>query len=217
MGCECILANQFEVTLSGVYDASIDGSTTIEISDDTGLLLIGSTVSTLNISAYAFKPDQDPFLRRNPDSPLCSFSASASIPWITKFNCETGETYFIPKLGAKASTINFSDDVVDPDVIKLECKPGIINKSLNASVGSGPTTPITFVDREDGYNLVYKGGPIPVNTGIPQIYTIDLGKLDGQPLGKIKGFLQSFSLTVNPPDVARVQYSFVFTSIVPIP
>ncbi len=166
-------------------------------------MLLGSTVSTLNIGAYAFLPGQDPFL-----GATCSFSAQATIPWITKFDCFTGQTYFIPKSGGKASLTNRVPSGIDTNVINITCNPGIINTSFSADATNGPAAPYLLADREDGYNMVYTGNPIPVNTGRPVIYTINLGTA-----GTISAFLQSFSLSVNPPDVAKVQYSFAFSGV----
>jgi len=187
-----------------VFSASIDGSTTIEISETDGTVLLGETVSTLNISAYAFLPGEDPFLGVS-----CPLQAQASIPWITKFDCFTQNTYFIPKIGAKASITNRGQSGISSSILDLECNPNIVSKSFQADASSGPASPFFFSDREDGFNLVYTGNPISVSTGVPQRYSIDLGFV-----GTIEGFLQSFSLQVNPPDVARVQYSFVFSGVV---
>lgn len=203
MPCSCNLSGLLQNNLRGVFSASIDGSTSIEISEDTGVVLIGSTVSNLSISAYAFLPGEDPYL-----GATCSFSAQASIPWITKYDCFTGQTYFIPKSGGKASVTNRIASGINTNIIDLSCSPGIIGRSFNADASSGPATPYLMADREDGYNLVYTGNPISINSGVPQMYTINLGTA-----GIIEGFLQSFSLSVNPPDVAKVQYSFAFSGV----
>ena len=57
---------------------------------------------------------------------------------------------------------------------------------------------------------VSKDVKINVETGKPQKYIINLGFV-----GTIEAFLQSFSLTVSPPEVAKVQYSFVFSGVTP--
>ncbi len=204
MPCPCSIVGLLTNNIPGVFSASIDGSTTVEISEDSGVVLLGQTVSTLNIAAYAYVPGTDPFL-----GATCQFSAQASIPWITKYDCFTGNTYFIPKSGAKASVTNRVPSGINQNIINLSCNPGIIGRSFNADASGGPAAPYFIADREDGFNLVYTGTPIPVNTGIPERYTINLGTA-----GTIQGFLQSFSLTVNPPDVAKVQYSFAFSGVV---
>jgi len=183
----------------GIYSASINGSTTIEISEDTGLVLLGSTVSTLNIGAYAYLPGQDPFRGAS-----CAASAEASIPWLTRNDCFNNTVHFIPRAGGKASITNGPIDGVT-----LECYPGITGTSFSADASSGPATSYISFQREDGYNLVYTGTPISVESGKPQVYTIDLGFV-----GQIKAFLQNFSISINPPDVAKVQYSFVFAGII---
>jgi len=204
MACECNLVGLLSSNIPGIFSASIDGSTTIDISEEDGTVLIGSTVSTLNIGAYAFLPGADPFAGAS-----CAVSAQASIPWVTKYNCETDETYFIPKAGGKASITNRVNSGVSPSVISLDCNPGIVSTSFQASAASGPSSPFLLTDREDGFNLVYNGTPISISSGAPSKHIISLGFV-----GQIEGYLQSFSFQVNPPEPAKVQYSFVFSGVV---
>ncbi len=204
MACECSIVGLLTSNIPGIFQASIDGSTSVDISEDSGVVLLGQTVSTLSIGAYAFTPGNDPFLGVS-----CSFSASAQIPWIQKFDCFTGNTYFIPKSGAKASMVNREASGISPSIITMTCNPGIESVSFDADASSGPTSPFYLNTREDGFNLVYNGTPIPVATGIPQMYTISLGFA-----GTIRAFLQSFSISVNPPEVAKVRYDFVFSGVV---
>ena len=204
MSCPCALVGLLNSSIPGIFSASIDGSTVVDISEDSGLVLLGQTMSTLNIGAYAYVPGQDPFL-----GATCRFEASAQIPWITKFDCYTRNTYFIPKSGGKASLTNRGASGVNSSIITMSCNPGLEGVSFSADASGGPASPYFLATREDGFNLVYTGTPIPVNTGIPQLYTISLGFA-----GTIRGFLQSFSLTVNPPDVAKVQYSFAFSGLI---
>lgn len=200
--CTCNLVGLLSISYRGIFSASVNGSTIIELAED-GTVLLGQTTSQLNIGAYAYLPGQDRFLGAS-----CPASAQASIPWLTKEDCQTGTVYFIPKAGGKSSVTNLGPAGIS-SVVSLECSPGIISRSFDANAGSGPTSPFLFSDREDGYNLVYSGNPIAVETGKPQAYMINLGFV-----GSIEAYLQSFSLTVAPPDVARVQYSFVFTGVV---
>ena len=203
MSCECNIVGLLSTSLQGIFSASINGSTTIEIAED-GTVLLGSTTSNLTIGAYAFQPGQNRFLGAS-----CPVSAQATIPWLTKEDCLTGTTYFIPRSGGSASITNRVASGISSSIIDIQCNPGIINKSFDANSNNGPASPFFFSDQEDGFNLVYTGTPIPVETGKPQVYTIDLGFV-----GTIRAFLQSFSLTVNPPEPATVQYSFVFSGVV---
>lgn len=203
MACTCNLVGLLSSSLQGIFAASIDGSTTVEIAED-GTVLLGQTVSNLNISAYAFLPGNDRFLGAS-----CPVQAQASIPWVTREDCNTGIVHFIPRAGAKASITNRVSSGINPAIVDLECNPGIVSKSFDANASSGPASPFFFSDREDGYNLVYSGNPIAVQSGRPQRYTISLGFV-----GTINAFLQSFSLSVNPPQPATVQYSFVFSGVV---
>jgi hypothetical protein len=191
-------------SIPGIFSASIDGSTVIDISETDGTVLLGQTVSTLNISAYAFSPGQDPYVGAS-----CQVSAQASIPWVTKYDCFSDTVYFIPKLGGKASITNRLNSGISSSIIDLQCNPGIVSTSFQADASSGPASPFSLVDREDGYNLVYNGTPISISSGVPQKYSISLGFV-----GTIEGYLQSFSFQVNPPEPAKVQYSFVFSGVV---
>lgn len=203
MACTCNIVGLLNTSMRGVFSASIDGSTTVEIAED-GTVLLGQTVSNLNIGAYAFLPGQDRFLGAS-----CPLQAQASIPWVTKEDCLASVVHFIPRAGGKASITNRVASGVNPSLIDLNCNPGIVNKSFSADATSGPASPFFFSDREDGYNLIYNGNPITVQTGKPQMYTISLGFI-----GTVEAFLQGFSLSINPPDVAKVQYSFVFAGVV---
>lgn len=201
MPCPCNIVGLLQSNYQGIFSASINGSTTIEISDE-GTVLLGQTVSTLNIGAYAFLPGQDKFL-----GATCNASAEAQIPWITKEDCATNNVYFIPRSGARASITNGAS--LNPAIIRLECSPGIISTSFDANASSGPASPYITGLREDGFKLVYDGNPIGVDTSAPIAYVINLGFV-----GTITAFLQNFSLTVSPPDPARVSYSFVFAGTI---
>jgi hypothetical protein len=200
VSCECNIVGLLSTSYQGIFSASIDGSTVIEIAED-GTVLFGQTVSNLSIGAYAFLPGGDKFLGAS-----CPASAQASIPWITREDCETGQVHFIPKAGGKASITNWVESGIQD--ISLECDPDVVSKSFDANATGGPTSPYLFSDRKDGYNLVYTGNPISVETGRPQVYDISLGFV-----GTLRAHLQSFNLSVSPPDVARVQYSFVFAGV----
>jgi len=199
LSCECNISGLLSSSIRGIFSAAINGNTVIEVSEN-GTVLLGQTVSNLTIGAYAFLPGQDKYL-----GATCPVEAQASTPWITKEDCATGKIHFIPKTGGSASITNRSASGISSSIIDLNCNPGVVSKSFSASSSSGPATPFFFSDREDGYNLVYNGHPISVQTGVPQRYLISLGFV-----GTIEAFLQSFSLTVNPPSPATVQYSFVF-------
>jgi len=148
-----------------------------------GTVLVGASVNNLNIGAYAFlSGSNDKFLGAN-----CSATAQATIPWLTRRDCAANRTYFIPKSGGSASITNGPLNGVT-----LECDPGIINSSFSADAGSGPASAFIQSERQDGYNLVYTGNPIPINSGEPRLYTIELGFV-----GSVQAFLQSFNVSVS--------------------
>jgi len=202
LACECNIAGLLTTSVRGIFSASIDGSTTVETADD-GRVLLGRTISNLNISAYPFLPWEDRFLGAS-----CPVSAQANIPWITREDCKTGRVFFIPKGGGKASMVNRVASGVDLTKIDLTCNPGVGGKSFSANASNGPAQPYFFSAREDGYNLVYRGTPFQVESAKPQVYTINLGFV-----GAIEAYLQSFSLSINPPQSSVVQYSFVFSGV----
>ena len=100
MSCTCNLVGLLSISYRGIFSASVNGSTAIEIAED-GTVLLGQTTNQLNIGAYAYIPGQDRFLGAS-----CPFSAQASTPWLTKEDCQTGEIHYIPKVGGKASVTN---------------------------------------------------------------------------------------------------------------
>lgn len=202
MTCECNIVGLLTTSVQGIFSASIDGSTSVEVAED-GTVLLGQTVSNLNIGAYAFLPGEDRFLGAS-----CPVQAQVNVPWVTRENCETGEVFFIPQTGGKASMTNRVASGVDLSKIDITCNPGVGGAGFDANASNGPVSPFQLATREDGFNLVYSGNPFAVESGKPQRYSISLGFV-----GTIQAYLQSFSLTINPPDVARVQYSFVFSGV----
>ena len=197
--CQCNIVALLNVNYDGIISASINGGTSVEISEE-GVVLIGSTVNTLTISAYPFSPGGDWFL-----GATCPSSAEAQIQWVQKYDCFTDTMHFIPKSGGKASITGGPINGVT-----LGCDPNIVTESFSANASSGPATAYITNERRDGYDLRYSGSPIAVNSAYPGIYNINLGQA-----GIIQGYLQSFSLSVSPPQPATVSYSFVFTSFSP--
>lgn len=193
--CECNLAGLLSINYSGIISANIDGGTSVEISDE-GLILLGATINNLSISAYAFSSGGDWFLGVS-----CPSSAQAQLQWVQKYDCFNDQVHFIPKSNGKASITGGPIDGVT-----LECDPNIVSESFSANASSGPSSPYITNERRDGFNLRYTGTPISIESGSPRPYTITLG-----PIGTITAYLQNFSLTVNPPQPATVNYSFVFT------
>ena len=194
--CECHIVGLLSINYSGIISANIDGGTTIEISDS-GLVLLGATINTLSISAYAFTPGGDWFL-----GATCPSSATAQLQWVQKYDCFENTTHFIAKPGGKASITGGPINGVT-----LGCDPNIVTSSFSANAQNGPTTSYIVNDRRDGYNLRYTGNPISIYSGSPRAYNINLG-----PGGYIRAYLQSFNISVTPPSPATASYSFVFTT-----
>lgn len=193
MACSCNIVGLLSMNYEGITSATLNGSTQISVASD-GTVLLGQTLSTLSISAWAFPSSStDVYL-----GATCAASANAEVRWLQKYDCATDTTYFIPMSGGKASITNGPIDGVT-----LECDPSISSRSFTASSSSGPTTPYLTSLRSDGYNLIYTGHPIEVRSADPAPYSIDLGPFS------VTAYLQSFSLSVSPPSPATVSYSFV--------
>ena len=197
--CECHIVALLEMSYDGIISASINGSTTVEVSES-GLVLLGATVNTLSISAYAYEPGNDRYL-----GATCPMQASASIPWVQKYDCIRDVVHFIPKSGSKASISGGTIQGGIPGVVYLGCDPNVTTTQFSASAQSGPTTPYISNDRRDGFNLVYTGRPIPISSGSPRPYHLNIG-----PDMTITAYLQSFGLNINQPAPAIANYSFVF-------
>jgi len=195
-GCGCNIVGLLNINYQGIISASINGGTSIEVADD-GTVLIGATINNLSLSAYPFPPGGDFYL-----GVTCPSSAQASINWLQKYDCFENKTHFIPKAGGKASITGSNIDGVT-----LGCDPDIVSSAFDANASGGPTSPYITNYRRDGFNLRFSGTPIPINSGSPQPYNIELGDA-----GILKCYLQSFSLSVSPPQPAVVNYSFVFTN-----
>lgn len=193
--CSCNLVGLLSINYHGIISASIDGSTTVELSDE-GLVLLGATVNTLSISGYAFTPGSDYYLGVS-----CSSSAQVQIDWIQKYDCMNDKMHFIPKAGGKASIVGGPIDHVT-----LLCDSGIVTDSFNASAQNGPSSHFIVNERRDGFGLQYTGNPIAVNSASPHPYNISLGFV-----GTITAYLQTFSISVDPPQPAVANYSFVFS------
>jgi hypothetical protein len=192
--CSCNIVGLLSTSYSGIISASINGGTNVEVAED-GLVLLGPTVNTLSITAYPFLSGGDFYLGAR-----CPSSAQAQIEWIQKYDCDEKITHFIAKAGGKAS---ISGGPING--VSLQCDPGIITSSFDASASSGPASHYLSLQRRDGFNLIYTGRPIAVQSASPRPYNIIIG-----PGGTITAYLQSFSLSITPPSPATVSYSFVF-------
>jgi hypothetical protein len=192
LACECHIAGLLNINYQGIISASLNGSTQVSISSS-GLILLGATLNSLTITAYPFAKGGDPFLGVS-----CNASANASVRWLQRYDCNTDTTYFIPQSGGVANIINGPINGV-----QLVCDANVNSRSFSANASSGPVTPYITSIQRNGFNLRYTGLPISVESGSPSPYSINLGPFS------VVAYLQSFSLTVNPPSPANVTYSFV--------
>jgi len=192
MPCTCNIVGLLSMNYSGIISASLNGGTEVGVASD-GTVLLGATLNTLSITAYAFAAGADKFL-----GATCPSSAQATLKWVQRYDCTTDTTYFIPQTGGKASITNGPITGVS-----LACDPNIESRSFSASAQSGPSTPYLTHIMKSGFNLVYTGIPIPIESGSQSPYTINLGPFT------VTAYLQSFNLSVSPPSFATVSYNFV--------
>lgn len=186
----CFLVGNFTKLngLTGVISVSINSSTESSLIEES--LVIGQTIGTLSISAYATKSIHLE----------CPGRAGVQIPWVRKWDCDNNVSYFIPS-GAGKSFV--SGDVAG--LASVYRTLGYYNV-VNASSSSGPASLYTDDTQEDGYGLSYRGDPIPVPDSVGFSYSFE-----GLGIGEQSDFyLQSLNLECNPGSIPTVSYSFVF-------
>jgi len=185
-GC-CQLVGDLYV---GDYIISVQVKSNTEINKSGTSIILGPTLGSVSISAYATKSIHTG----------CPGRAGVSLNWLRKYDCDKDELHFI-FLGSGKSFI--SGDVED----LVSVSNGVVNYPiLNASATSGPTGFYEHTTQTDGFGLSYKGKPYSFNTGSEGEVSIPL---DG--IGPGTGYLQSFALQCVPGQVPTVNYNIVFT------
>ncbi len=212
-----IVVNVKDLGLTGIISCSVSVNTDVVYTAN-GIYLKGPTTGTLSLSAYPYLTSDYGLTIRRParasDRLLgvgCVSRAQASCEWIQKVDCETDRIYFIPKWGGKAfleGDVTLQGDfAVMGDYVRLE-KCVAHYDTFNADASSGPTTPILRAVHADGFNLIYTGLPISLESGRPKAYKGILDSIFPESLTTF--YLTSFDLSINPPFESRVGYNFVF-------
>lgn len=205
-GCSCSIAGLLDPGLDGIISATIDAGTDIKVTQD-GIILIGPTIGSINISAHPFPKGTTNLV--NYFGVGCPFRAGGGMNWIQKYDCDADRYYFIPVTGGTAW--------YEGDLPAQFSAGELITQynSLNANVSSGPVTPIISTTHYDVVSLTYNGPPLAVTSGIPQSYfSYFQDILPGDAIAT-EVFLQSFSFDFTPPNSATVNYSFAFVYNVP--
>jgi len=194
----CRLVGNLELDLEGCI-ISVNSSTRPEIIKKCGgEILVGPTMGTVSITGYAVTSTQQ-------DSGIhtgCIGKAGVSIPWVRRYDCDLNVVYFIPA-GEGASYV--AGPVETLASIPGGQSTGRKYSTINANAGSGPATVYMETEQEDGYGLIYTGGPIPFDTSSTLEY--DNFVIDNGPIL----YLQSFSLDMNPGEIPIASYSFAFS------
>lgn len=197
-GCCKLVGN---LNLSGIDGCIISLNMTSKselIKECADEILAGPTVGTISITGYAVTPtDGDSGVHTG-----CPGKAGVAISWVRRYDCDTNVLYFIPG-GAGSSYV--AGDV--GGLATLGNAFGRKYTTMSASSSSGPATIYMETEQEDGYGLVYTGGPIGFDTDSNLEFPnfVDPG---GSPL-----FLQNFSLDLNPGEIPIATYSFVFSIV----
>jgi len=161
-------------------------------------VLVGPTVGTVSITGYAVTPTEN-------DSGVhtgCPGKAGVSISWARRYDCDTNVLYFIP---AGAGTSYIAGDV--EGLATLHTSFGRAYSTISASASSGPATIYMETEQEDGYGLVYTGGPISFDSNNNLEFTNFMDST-GPML-----YLQNFSLDMNPGEIPIASYSFTFSIV----
>lgn len=185
-GC-CQLVGDLYV---GDYIVSVQVKSNTEMGRTGSAVIIGPTLGSVSISAYATRTIHTG----------CPGRAGVSLNWLKKYDCDRDSLYFI-FLGSGKSFI--SGDVEG----LASVHNGVVNYPiLNASAASGPTGFYEHTTQTDGFGLSYRGKPYGFDTGNTGEVRIPLSGI-----GPGDGYLQSFSLQCVPGQVPTVNYNIVFT------
>ena len=202
-GCSCSIAGMLDPGMNGIISATINAGTDVKVTSE-GVILLGPTLGSVNISAYPFPPDNNLNLMEY-YGVECPSRVGINMNWVQKYDCDADIYYFIPMRGGLAW---YEGDL--PQQFTLN-ETIISYESINASASSGPATMVSQMTHVDVYGLNYSGMPIAINGGEPESYNIltAIMPVDAEL------YLQSFSFDFTPPTQATVNYSFAFVYNLP--
>lgn len=185
----CNLVGNYPTLLDGII--SINTRTNLEVSKIDDCMIIGPTTGSVSVSAYA----------SDRVHAGCQVSATVSIPWIRKYDCDYDISYFIFSGSGMAS---ISGDIADiAGLVKLNdivCS----TPHVSASASSGPISLYQKSEQHSGAGLTYTGHPWNFNTEVES--TLDISFDDFPSM-----FLQSFSIQCAPGQVPTSSFEFVYS------
>jgi len=204
MVCECRIAGLFEIEFDGIISAQITGSSEFidiishcdaapNVFSDVRKKLKGSSVGTLNITAYAIaRGAPNKFLGTS-----CPSTAGVSLPTQQRFDCENNVTHIIRTKTGEA--FKEGDEIDGITLIGEFCS----FRTINASAQGGPANRITDTERFLGSDLVWTGPPFPFDTRDPDSLDFTILGLDVK--------LTNFNVSTSVPSVATNSYTFQFS------
>jgi len=204
MVCECRIAGLFEIEFDGIISAQITGSSEFidiisqcdaapNVFSDVRKTLKGSSVGTLNITAYAIdRGATNKFLGTS-----CPSTAGVSLPTQQRFDCENNVTHIIRTKTGQA--FKEGDEIDGITLIGEFCS----FRTINASAQGGPANRITDTERFLGSDLVWTGPPFSFDTRDPDSLDFTILGLDVK--------LTNFSVSTSVPSVATNSYTFQFS------
>ena len=149
----------------------------------------GATIGTLNISAYTDAIEVSNRQQR----------AGVTIPWQRKYDCENDTVHFI--FVGQGRSYNVEAD----DVILNQTLSGGNTQLLSVSSNAGPSAVYFNVEQEEGFGMLYNGGPINFDT------TTEVGcRFSNMGFGKGDYYLQNFYLEAAIGALPVVTYTFVY-------
>lgn len=198
--CCKIVGNLILENTEGIISVSTRSSTEINKIEDA--LIIGQTIGTVSVTAYASS-----LLHTG-----CAGSIGVSLPWIRKYDCVKDETHFIYSGEGKS---NFSGSE-SPLATVLE--DSLQYAVLNGSASSGPTTIYNHDMQHDGYGLVYTGSPWAFDTRDSSTLKISMNVIEADNPLQDQGktiytdlYLQNFSLQLATNTLPTANFDFAFS------
>lgn len=193
--CECNVAASFPILGGlGIISASLRTNVNVSITEG-GMVLASPTYGDLSITGYA------PLVEGHLD---CVGKAGASYQWEQRIDCDTTGSLiirFIPRGKSKA----YMEGAVTRQIEMMSISDYM---NFSASASSGPNTPYFKSDHYDGYDFIYRGGPIPIAIE-DQYKTKNVSIFNGILPAGTKLYLTNFSWDYTPPNIPNVSYSFL--------
>jgi hypothetical protein len=209
----CKLVGQFpieEFSINGCV-ISIEHSSSTEVAKAGEEIIIGATTGTITVTGYA----------NDLVYVGCPGKASVQVNWLRRYDCDTDTVYFIWG-GAGKSSVYGGEGGIDGYLAVNNTGGGyygsfaFISEGIDeisayniirADSSSGPSSLYTETSQQDGYGLIYNGGPFAFDTE-----TEDGSTFVNHGVGTGPWYLQSFNVDLNPGTIPRATYNFMFTA-----